>query len=73
MYLFSSVFNERSIPVVLCISGSKSNDEEEDDEDDEFLHLEDSDTESPADDDVGPVLQVKHFLLFSSKTRLSFC
>lgn len=47
--------------ISLC-SGCKSAEDEED-EDDDFGHLEDSDSEPPCDDDVGPVLQVK-LLLF---------
>lgn len=39
-------------------SGNKSNEEEEDDDEDELLHLEESDTEAPCDEDLGPVLQV---------------
>ncbi|KAF3842672.1 hypothetical protein F7725_001521 [Dissostichus mawsoni] len=58
------------------INGNKSNeeedddddddddDDEEDDDDDELLHLEeDSETEEPCDEVVGPVLQVKAFSL----------
>lgn len=46
-------------------SGKKpkeEDDEDDDDDDDDLLHLEDSDTEAPCDEDVGPVLQVKPFL-----------
>ena len=49
--------------LALLFSGCKSHedgDEDDDDDDEEeLLHLEDSDTELPCDDDVGPVLQVK--------------
>lgn len=48
---------------VLGFKGSKSKKEdlqELDEEDEDLLHLEDSDTEAPDDDDdVGPVLQVR--------------
>ncbi len=60
-----SIFIESEIVLVCLFSGKKSNKEEDDDEDDdELLHLEDSDTEAPCDDDMGPVLQVKPFLCF---------
>lgn len=39
-------------------SGNKTN-EEVDDDDDEFLHLENLDSDSLRDEDIGPVLQVK--------------
>lgn len=53
-------------------SGDKSNQEEEeedddegDEDDDDELHLEDSDTEAPCDDDIGPVLQVRAFSFYA--------
>ncbi len=43
-------------------SGNKLHEKKGDDEsDDELLHLEDSDTEVPCDDDIEPVLQVMAF------------
>ncbi|XP_044221982.1 ribosomal RNA processing protein 1 homolog B-like isoform X2 [Thunnus albacares] len=51
------------------INGRKSHEEDDDDDDDDdededdFLHLEDSDTELPCDDDMGPVLQFDYAAL----------
>lgn len=44
--------------VLFILPGNKTN-EEADDDDDEFLHLENLDSDSLRDEDVGPVLQVK--------------
>ncbi|XP_023273394.1 ribosomal RNA processing protein 1 homolog B-like isoform X1 [Seriola lalandi dorsalis] len=41
------------------------------DEDDELLHLEDSDTELPGDDDIGPVLQFDYAALADKLLELS--
>ncbi|TKS66794.1 RRP1-like protein [Collichthys lucidus] len=45
------------------INGKKSKEEDDDDDDDDLLHLEDSDTEAPCDEDVGPVLQFDYAAL----------
>ncbi|XP_042283201.1 ribosomal RNA processing protein 1 homolog B [Thunnus maccoyii] len=54
------------------INGRKSHEEDDEDDDgdddddedeDDFLHLEDSDTELPCDDDMGPVLQFDYAAL----------
>ncbi|KAK5861593.1 hypothetical protein PBY51_022976 [Eleginops maclovinus] len=45
-------------------NGNKSNEDDDDDDDDELLHMEeDSDTEEPCDEDVGPVLQFAYAAL----------
>lgn len=49
--------------MVYLFSGNKS--DEEDEDEDELLHLEeDSDTEGPCDEDIGPVLQVKPLFIY---------
>lgn len=49
--------------MVSLFSGNKS--DEEDEDEDELLHLEeDSDTEEPCDEDIGPVLQVKPLFIY---------
>lgn len=45
-------------------SGNNTNEEVDDDDDDEFLHLENLDSDSLRDEDVGPVLQVKAGAVF---------
>uniref|UniRef100_A0A3Q3G563 Ribosomal RNA processing 1 n=1 Tax=Labrus bergylta TaxID=56723 RepID=A0A3Q3G563_9LABR len=52
----------RSKPVARKESRSME-DDDDDDEEDELLHLEDSDTEMPCDEDVGPVLQFDYTAL----------
>ncbi|XP_035532562.1 ribosomal RNA processing protein 1 homolog B-like [Morone saxatilis] len=64
------------------INGKKSTEEEEDeeeeeededydddDDDDELLHLEDSDSEAPCDEDIGPVLQFDYSALETKLLR----
>ncbi|XP_051258813.1 ribosomal RNA processing protein 1 homolog B isoform X2 [Dicentrarchus labrax] len=63
------------------INGKKSTEEEEDeeededydddDDDDELLHLEDSDSEAPCDEDIGPVLQFDYSALANKLFELA--
>lgn len=58
------------MPVSL-FSGNKS--DEEDEDEDELLHLEeDSDTEGPCDEDIGPVLQVTPLFIYILYSTCSF-
>ncbi|KAE8299039.1 Ribosomal RNA processing protein 1-like protein A [Larimichthys crocea] len=56
------------------INGKKpkeEDDEDDDDDDDDLLHLEDSDTEAPCDEDVGPVLQFDYAALANKLFELA--
>ncbi|XP_063353536.1 ribosomal RNA processing protein 1 homolog A-like [Pelmatolapia mariae] len=52
------------------LNGNKTN-EEDDDDDDEFLHLENLDSDSPRDEDVGPVLQFDYSALADKLLEVS--
>lgn len=60
--------------VLFILPGNKTN-KEVDDDDDEFLHLENLDSDSLRDEDVGPVLQVKAGAGFagSCQIKISRC
>ncbi|KAE8299019.1 Ribosomal RNA processing protein 1-like protein A [Larimichthys crocea] len=57
------------------INGKKPKEEDdeddEDEDDDDLLHLEDSDTEAPCDEDVGPVLQFDYAALANKLFELA--
>ncbi|XP_041806569.1 ribosomal RNA processing protein 1 homolog B isoform X2 [Chelmon rostratus] len=65
-----AVVRKKTVKQINGTAGDKSNQEEEeedddegDEDDDDELHLEDSDTEAPCDDDIGPVLQFDYTAL----------